>query len=449
MIPAQTFQELGGFDEELAPAYYEDVDLCLRLRTGGLRILYNPSAVIVHHLSASSNAVDPGYKLQCATRNQQKIVEKWLPEIDKLNRVRLIAFYLPQYHPIPENDQWWGTGFTEWTNVTKGKPSFAGHYQPHVPGHLGFYDLRLPEVMEEQAGLARRYGIHGFCFYYYWFNGKRLLEMPLERLLDTGKPDIPFCLCWANENWTRRWDGQESEILIAQEYSERNDEAFILDVIRYFKQANYIRINGKPVLLVYRVELLPDAKRTTETWRRICRERGVGEIYLASVESFKLATKPEPPSGWGFDATVEFPPHESACPMPVPGELFNPQFAGVVSDYRDLVLTCLRREVPGWVRFRTVVPSWDNTARRPDDAFVFHRSSPGAFQAWLEAVMEETREGNSCEERLVFLNAWNEWAEGNHLEPDQRFGHGYLEAVKNACDGVRLRRACPILTSRP
>ncbi len=444
MIPTQTFLELGGFNDELAPAYYEDVDLCLRVRAGGLRILYNPGAVVIHHLSASSDALDPSYKLECVTRNRQKIVEKWLPDIEALNRVRLIAFYLPQYHqyhPIPENNYWWGRGFTEWTKVTSAKRSFAGHYQPHLPSDLGSYDLRLAQVMEEQAALARRYGIHGFCYYYSWFNGKRLLEMPLERLLTTGKPDIPFCLCWANENWTRRWDGRENEILIAQAYSDENDEAFILDLIRYFQHPNYIRIEGRPVLLIYRVELLPDVKRTAETWRRVCRERGVGEIYLASVESFKLATKREPPYRWGFDATVEFPPHESACPAAVPGELYNPRFSGVVSDYRDLVLNCVRREVAGWVRFRTVVPSWDNTARRPDDAFIFHRSSPGAFQAWLEAAMEETCDQNSSEERVVFLNAWNEWAEGNHLEPDQLFGHGYLEAVRNACDRMALRRA--------
>jgi GT2 family glycosyltransferase/2-polyprenyl-3-methyl-5-hydroxy-6-metoxy-1,4-benzoquinol methylase len=432
MLRKEIFFRLGRFDERLAPAYYEDVDLCLRLRARGLRVLYNPDAVIVHHLSASASSVEPSYKLECVTRNQQRILETWLERIELINQVRLIAFYLPQYHPIPENDRWWGKGFTEWANVAKAKPNFVGHYQPHLPADLGFYDLRVGEIMEQQAALAQRYGIHGFCYYYYWFNGKRLLEHPLERMLITGKPDIPFCLCWANENWTRRWDGQENQILIGQQHSAADDEAVILDLIRYLRHPNYIRINGRPLFIVYQVGLFPDMKRTAATWREACRAEGIGEIYLANVETFELAVRPNPPSSYGCDASIEFPPHESACPIPVPGKLLNPSFAGVVSDYRDVVLKYMLREIAGYARFRTVTPAWDNSARRQNNAFILHRSSPGAFQAWLETVIEETREQHSGDKRIVFLNAWNEWAEGNHMEPDARFGHGYLEAANRA-----------------
>ena len=437
-LRTETFRELGGFDERLAPAYCEDVDLCLRLRDRGLRIIYTPTAEIIHHLSATSSSVDPSYKLACVTRNRQHIVETWLERIEALNQVRLIAFYLPQYHPIPENERWWGKGFTEWTNVAKAQPSFAGHYQPRLPADLGFYDLRVEKVMEEQAALAQRYGIHGFCYYYYWFHGQRLLELPIERMLATGKPSLPFCLCWANENWTRRWDGADDEILIAQQHSDTDDEAVIRDLIRYFRHPNYIRIDGRPLILVYRTEQLPDMKRTADIWRQVCRAEGIGDIYLVNTETFQQATRPQPPSRFGCDAGVEFPPHESATPIPLPGSRLNPAFSGVMSDYRSLVLRFTGRDLPGYVRFRTVTPGWDNTPRQPDRAYVFHRSSPGAFQAWLEAAIEETRDQYSGEERIVFLNAWNEWAEGAYLEPDQRFGHGYLEAVRNALEHAAL-----------
>jgi GT2 family glycosyltransferase/SAM-dependent methyltransferase len=443
MVRREHFLEVGRFDERLAPAYYEDVDLCLRLRERGLRIFYNPAAVIVHHLSGSANTVDASYKLECVTRNRQRIVETWLERIEVLNRVRLIAFYLPQFHPIPENDRWWGKGFTEWTNVARAAPSFAGHYQPHLPSDLGFYDLRVEAVMEEQAALAQRYGIHGFCYYYYWFNGKRLLELPLERMLATGKPAIPFCLCWANENWTRRWDGREQELLIAQHHSDEDDEAVIRDLIPYFRHPDYIRINGRPLFLVYRVDRFPDMRRTSAIWRAAARAAGIGDIYLARVESFQFAVESEPPSRYGCDAAVEFPPHGSwsAGRTSAPGQLLNPTFAGRVIDYRDLVLRHTRAELPSYVRFRTVMPSWDNSARQPDHAFIVHGASPGAFQAWLEAAIEDTREQTCGDARIVFLNAWNEWAEGNHLEPDHRFGHGYLEAVPNAVERVVLRNA--------
>ncbi len=308
LVNTQIFRELGGFDDALAPAYCEDSDLCLRLRERGLRVIYNPAAVVVHHLSKTTAVEGNDVRLAQVGRNLEKFARKWQATLDRLTAVRVVAFYLPQFHPIPENDRWWGPGFTEWRNVAQARPNFVGHYQPRLPADLGFYDLRAPETADRQAALARRYSIDAFCYYYYWFAGRRLLEMPLERVLTQGRPDLPFCVCWANENWTRRWDGQDNEILMAQAHSDADDRAVILDLLRYLRHPNYLRVNGKPLLAIYRVQLFPDFPRTVATWRQICREEGLGEIYLTLVESFDLASKMVHPATFGCDASIEFPP---------------------------------------------------------------------------------------------------------------------------------------------
>ena len=438
LVEASVFKEIGGFDESLAPGYCEDWDLAFRLRQRGLRVLYNPRSVIVHHLSVTSNGVDQHFKIECSVRNQQKLSERWQQEIDTLNDVRIIAFYLPQFHPIPENDRWWGKGFTEWSNVAKARPNYVGHYQPHLPADLGFYDLRIAEVTDHQYELAKRYGLYGFCYFYYWFAGKRLLDLPLERLAGTGNPQNRFCIGWANENWTRTWDGLEDQILIGQQHSDDDDRAVILDMMRYLQRPNYIRVNGKPLLLVYRINLFPDIHRTTEIWREQCIKEGIGEIYLALVESFENAGAPADPVVFGFDAAVEYPPHGMSSPIKTPAVL-NPQFEGSVHDYREIVLKYLQRDVPNYVRFRSVMPSWDNTPRRQDKPYIFENACPGAYRAWLEAVLDQTHEQNFGDERIVFINAWNEWGEGNHLEPDKRYGHGFLEATRNAQDACLLK----------
>lgn len=433
------FEALEGFDLAFAPAYCEDADLCFRLRERGAKILYEPRSEIIHHLSVTANSIDAGYKLRLATRNQQRFVKRWAHRLDALNQVRTIAFHLPQFHAIPENDRWWGAGFTEWTNVTRALPSYRGHYQPHLPADLGFYDLSDPAALKRQTALAARYGLGGFCFYYYWFSGgRRVLETPLNHLMAEDGPDFPFCVCWANENWTRTWDGQEQDVLLAQTYSAEDAVALITDMAPLMRRPNYIRINGRPLLVIYRPGLLPDAAAWARTWRETARALELGEIYLAFVETFDVAGTYPDPAALGFDAAIEFPPMGAAQPISLPGPLQNRAFEGVVSDYRELVRHFLKAPTPAHTRFRGVAPSWDNTARRQDNAYVFHHASPGAFQAWTEAMLAEARRQNFGEERIVFINAWNEWAEGAHLEPDIRFGHGWLEALRNAAEADLL-----------
>ncbi|WP_460712266.1 glycoside hydrolase family 99-like domain-containing protein [Lysobacter terrae] len=346
--------------------------------------------------------------------------------------VKLIAFYLPQFHPVPENDAWWGPGFTEWTNVSQAQPQYPGHYQPHVPGELGFYDLRLPEVREAQADLARQYGIHGFCYYYYWFNGRRILERPLQEMLDSGKPDFPFCICWANETWSRRWDGSEHEVLLKQEHTPESDIAFIHDVIPILKDPRYIRINGAPVLMVYRASLFPDLRSTADVWRRICAENGIPNIHLTIVESFGF----NEPYSIGFDSSVQFPPHGI-----VAGDIREEmdgvpeEFTGKIYDFEEVVESELSAPAAKHKRFNGVMVSWDNTARRKNKSHMFAKSTPELYEVWLRNAVERARDSHPSGERLVFINAWNEWAEGAHLEPDVRHGRAYLEATLRAHAG--------------
>jgi glycosyltransferase involved in cell wall biosynthesis len=353
---------------------------------------------------------------------------------------RLIALYLPQFHPIPENDEWWGEGFTEWRNVSKAKPLFDGHYQPHVPADLGYYDLRQKETQLAQAELAKKYGIEGFCYYHYWFKGRRLLELPLQEVLESGEPGLPFCICWANENWTRRWDGEEHQILMKQDYSEEDDRLHIQSLLPVFEDERYIRVDGKPLFLVYRTENLPDPARTAEIWREEAHKAGLGELYLVRVESISKSD----PREINFDAGLEFAPdwwNKGPQLKADPESAGHPggKLADICNDnwihsYKGLAEAMMDKDVPPYKWFRCVTPSWDNWARRKDGANIFLDSTPEKYGAWLSQAIEDSNGRLLGEERIVFINAWNEWAEGNHLEPDERWGHGYLRATRRALE---------------
>ncbi|MBI5189467.1 MAG: glycoside hydrolase family 99-like domain-containing protein [Nitrospirae bacterium] len=340
--------------------------------------------------------------------------------------IRLIAFYLPQFHPIPENDEWWGKGFTEWTNVTRSVPQFMGHYQPRLPGELGFYDLRLREVQRRQVELAMQYGLHGFCFHFYWFGGRRLLETPLEQYLADPEIDFPFCINWANENWSRRWDGLDAEILVGQDHSPEDDTAFIEHVSRYMLDPRYIRVDGKPLLLVYRLSLLPEPAKTAHRWRQWCRENGVGEIYLALTHSFE----PADPSEFGFDAAVEFAPNTFKLKdISHRFEIVNDEFQGRIFEYGSAADFSRAYRKPSYTKFRGICPSWDNNARRQGRGVTLAGSTPALYKDWLRHLCEFTAGNFEGDERIVFVNAWNEWAEGAYLEPDRKFGYAYLDAT--------------------
>lgn len=368
---------------------------------------------------------------------------------------RVIAFYLPQFHPVPENDEWWGKGFTEWTNVVKAKPRLKGHYQPHLPADLGFYDLRLPEARAAQAQLAAAYGIHGFCYYHYWFNGRQVLERPVNDIWKSGEPDFPFCLCWANENWTRRWDGQDSEVLLEQRYALADDLAHIRSLIPLFLDPRYIRVMDRPLFLLYWASQLPEPQKTTDLWRREVERAGLKGLFLVRVESHDETGDPR---ALGFDCSVEFQPRWSQfCDLRIRRRKWwhrrklrtaEPEyFDNFICDYEDVAKTALRDPLPTYPRIPCVCPGWDNSPRREKGAIILTNSTPEKYEYWLQEVVNRARarlgpgeNHGITPESLIFINAWNEWAEGNHLEPCQRWGRKYLEATQRAL-GVQASKS--------
>ncbi len=341
---------------------------------------------------------------------------------------RLIAFFLTQFHPTTENDEWWGKGFTEWTNVTKASPLFDGHYQPHLPTDLGFYDLRLRETRHDQIRLAKQYGIDGFCYHYYWFSGTRLLNRPLDDMLADRESDMPFCLCWANENWTRRWDAAEHQILISQQYLPDDDLNFIKSLAPFFKDPRYIKLDGAPFLIVYRPQHLPNPCRTVQVWREYCEQVGIGKIHVCAA----LTHGNEMYGQFGFDSGVEFPPHNLNCRNVNDRIEFHDQFYGNAMEYQDIAQAYLTRQYRESNVFKTVFPSWDNTARSRERALVVLNGTPHNYEHWLAKTLDQTVNACPNEDKWVFINAWNEWAEGCHLEPDRRFKLEFLEATLRA-----------------
>ena len=420
------------FDETFMPAYCEDVDLCLRLLARGRRVVYCSRAVVVHHLSVSSNRESVTRRLQTVVRNQQALTRKWTDLLEDINKARLIAFYLPQFHTTPENDFYWGQGFTEWSNVVKATPAYVDHYQPHLPTDLGFYDLRVTQTFARQAALARRYGIAGFCVYYYNFGRRRALHEPFEAMVKDRSIDFPYCVCWANENWTRHWDGGTRALIFEQRYDKRTLEAVIDDAITYAADPRYLTVDGKPLFLVYRPMLIPDTAGFAARCRSAFRRAGYKDVHLVYVESMESARLGLPPADFGFDACVEFPPHGYAVAARDAPTLLREGFSGARYDYEATVCGYLSRPSAAYKRYPGVFPSWDNTPRQSQRGDSFVRATPEAFQVFLEERLEEMRNLFVGDERLVFVNAWNEWAEGTHLEPDMKFGHRWLEAIHNA-----------------
>lgn len=354
------------------------------------------------------------------------------------HKIRPIAIHLPQYHTITENNEWWGEGFTEWTNVKKAKPLFQRHYQPHEPLNDNYYDLSDNDVLCEQAKMAEKYGVHGFCFYHYWFNGKKLLQKPLEQMLELGKPDFPFMLCWANENWTRRWDGREGEVLMEQNYSLKDDREHFNYLLNFFNDKRYIKVDGKPVLMIYRSELFPDINKTTLLWRKLALESGLPDIYLIIVESF---VKNKNPAESGFDAAMEFHPSWMKVPdwiEPEPNWFLRKIFKRKIDSDPDRNIYAYKAYVQKQIqaisqttykKYPGIMPGWDNTARRKSEGWVFHNSSPGVYGKWLKHILN-TFNPYSKNENFIFINAWNEWAEGNHLEPCKKWGYKYLRKTR-------------------
>jgi hypothetical protein len=357
-------------------------------------------------------------------------------------RARLIAFYLPQYHPIPENDKWWGKGFTEWTNVAKATPMFSGHYQPRVPADLGFYDLRVPEVRMAQAEMAHEYGIEGFCYWHYWFSGKRLLERPFAEVLKSGEPNFSFCLAWANQSWTGIWHGAPDRILIEQTYPGVQDyEAHFYELLDSFTDERYIKIEGKPLFVVYKPQGLPEPKLFTDIWRELAIKSGLKGLYFIGNVKDPLWV----PEENGFDALV-------LDSLPIMTRKINTFYNGykgynllnrslrqlpfkifhkpTIYSYQDAIKALFTDQEATFGEFPCVIPNWDNTPRSGSKGLVLHNSSPELFRTHLRGAI--ARVGHkSHEKRIIFIKSWNEWAEGNYLEPDLKFGRSYLKVIKD------------------
>lgn len=346
-------------------------------------------------------------------------------------RARFVPFYLPQFHTTPENDEWWGAGFTEWTNVTATRPVYHGHYQPRLPADLGFYDLTSDAVRQAQATMAAEAGIAGFMYYHYWFAGKPLLERPVQALV-AGDVDFPFCLMWANENWTRRWDGNSQDVLLAQDYDRVPAEEFILDVLPLLADPRYLTVEGKKVLAVYRPGQMADFPAVARRWRELARQHGVGELFLLHVDvgqSMQGLADDE----HGLDGSLGFPPHNHHWAGIDRNDLgMRGDFHGNAMSYPamadEAVRTAQRELDPD--HFPAAMVDFDNTARRQLNSDLWVGSNPYVFHRWLRGLVTAVSD-REPDRRLVFINAWNEWAEAAVLEPNDRFGSSYLAALRD------------------
>jgi lipopolysaccharide biosynthesis protein len=343
--------------------------------------------------------------------------------------IKFIAFYLPQFHPFEENNTFHGRGFTEWTQVTKARPLFRGHYQPRLPGELGFYDTRVPAVMERQAEMAKQYGIYGFCLHHYFFSGRKVMRVPFNNILNNKQLDFKFCLHWANESWTRTWDGvdKKGSTLLQQRHNHEDDIAFFEDILPAITDDRYITVAGRPMLLIYRPSLFPDMKKTLETWKNLCIRHGVRELYAVVMQTaFDGQVEP---SAYGFDAAIEYGAHLFGDQDPTAKmEYFDPDSPVAMIDYRNVIHRALAREKPDYTLFRGINADLDPTPRKVPAA-IWRHATPENFRRWIDGIGRYTMDNLPPDKRFVFVNAWNEWAEGAYLEPDRKRGYGYLRQI--------------------
>ena len=348
---------------------------------------------------------------------------------------RAIALYLPQFHPIPENDEWWGKGFTEWTNTAKAKPLFKGHYQPHVPADLGFYDLRLEESRVQQAQLAQSYGIEGFCYYHYWFAGRRILNRPFDEVVASRKPNFPFCLCWANETWSGIWHGNPKTILIEQTYpGEEDHRNHFHALLPAFKDPRYLCVDGKPIFLIYKPLDIPRLEEMLDLWRRLALKAGLNGLYL-------IGTSGDPDkdlTSLGFDAVANTPFVSRLLDMIKPtflrrarNKIRRTLGQPHILEFSDFVELHMPKKITSYEAYPTVIHAWDNTPRSGVRGVAYRNSTPEMFRSLLNGAVAAVSD-KPPERRLIFLKSWNEWAEGNHLEPDLKHGHAYLKVIPEA-----------------
>lgn len=350
------------------------------------------------------------------------------------NDIKLLAYYLPQYYPNKYNNQWWGKGTTEWTNVSKAMPQYLGQLQPKLPGELGYYDLRIQENIYRQIELAKIYGIYGFCFYYYWFDGVRLLDLPFDNFVNDKAIDFPFCIAWINESWTKQWDGNSNTPLIKISDSPESYREFIKVVCHLFEKENYIRINNKPILIIYRPLNIPKIDEIINYWRNYVRQNLNEELYIiGSVHTQEVINMLDKKQI--FDMLSEFAPGpqiEYMQDITKNKKYLCETFYGKVYDYKEFVKNKNYFKVKGNKLFRAVSPMWDNTARKRNKGIILDGSTPELYKQWLKDIIIETKNNKDLDDNIIFINAWNEWAEGAYLEPDLKWQYGYLEATRQA-----------------
>lgn len=361
-----------------------------------------------------------------STSKPESTYKDFETKTQKSHKTKFICFYLPQFHPFKENDDFWGTGFTEWTNVTKAIPHFKGHYQPRLPTDLGFYDLRLDENIEHQAKILNNYGIHGLCIHYYWFSGKQVMETPIEKIYANKNLNLNYSICWANENWTRRWDGQEKDVLLEQLHKPSDYLDFIKNISKFLQDPRYIKVNGCPLLVVYRAELLNNPREATRVWRKYVKEElGMPDLHLILTHSFH----PNHPQEFGFDAAVDFPPNSYEVKNIVSyKKKYFSDFTGRIIDYREVMEFSLKKKFD-YPFYHNTCLDWDNTARRGSNGTIMSYFTPRLFKTWLVELIKRKPLND-----IIFINAWNEWAEGTYLEPDRKYGYSNLNACYEALE---------------